>query len=72
VALTVNLIYETGIGNDEMNGGNWKIDIRSVEYRYIERSTNINFQEIIADIIRIHESNAAINQDRKYSSRQAS
>jgi hypothetical protein len=33
VVLIVNLIYETGIGNDEMNGGNWKIDVRSVEYR---------------------------------------
>ena len=31
VALTVNLIHGTGSGNDEMSGGNQKIDVRSAE-----------------------------------------
>ena len=36
VALTVNIKHGIGSGNDEMIMGNWKIDVRSAEYKYIE------------------------------------
>ena len=36
MVLTVNTVYDTGIGIHEMNGGNWKIYEGSVEYRSIE------------------------------------
>jgi hypothetical protein len=38
VALTVNIKHGTCSGNDEMIGGNCKIDVRSAEYKYIENT----------------------------------
>jgi len=42
-----------------------KISFYSSWLGYIERSTNINFQEIISDRIWIHERNFRINHDYK-------
>ena len=65
VAIGLNEV-DTLISYQEM-----KISFYSSWLGYIERSTNINFQEIISDRIWIHERNFRINHDYKFWSTQA-
>ena len=61
VALTVNIKHGIGSGNDEMIMGNWKIDVRSAEYKYIEIIQTFEIEQIITDILWIYETYPIFN-----------